>query len=173
MLLQKKERGVRAYTPWQIHRGGLTPPRESKPMRIQVVEHDANDLGVGIGGDDVPHAVREFDLGTSLHDQDIAPTLLGFADHHQIAHAVTLVLGVLTRRPARFNRQRCAHFANQLLRTFVEAHHRTCRIIRCRVQVKHVFHRGDKLRADLRNAPLLHLPGLQGVFLRGGGRFHG
>ena len=73
MLLQKKERGVRAYTPWQIHRGGLTPPRESKPVRIQVVEYDANDLGVGIGGDDVPHAVREFDLGAPFHDQDIAP----------------------------------------------------------------------------------------------------
>ena len=98
-------------------------------MRIQVVEYDANDLGVGIGGDDVPHAVREFDLGAPFHDQDIAPAPLGFADHHQIAHAVALILGVLTRRLAGFSRQRFAHFPNQLLRTFVEAHHRAGRVI--------------------------------------------
>jgi hypothetical protein len=117
--------------------------------------------------------MREFDLGAPLHDQHIAPTPLRFADHHQIAHAVALVLGVLTGRRTRLGRHGFAHFANQLLRAFVEAHHRTCRIIGRFVQVKHVFHRRDKLRADLRNTPLLHLPGLQGVFLRAGGPFHG
>jgi hypothetical protein len=47
------------------------------------------------------------------------------------------------------------------------------RIIRRFVQVKDVFHRRDKVRADLGNTPLPHLPGFQGVFLRAGEPFHG
>jgi hypothetical protein len=44
----------------------------------------------------MPHTARELDFGLTLHDQRIASALLSrFADHHQVADAVTLVLGIL------------------------------------------------------------------------------
>ena len=83
------------------------------------------------------------------------------------------VLGVLTGRRAGLRRYGFANFANQLLRAFVEAYHRVRRIVGRFVQVKDVFHRCDKVRADLGDTPFPYLPGFQGVFLRASEPFHG
>jgi hypothetical protein len=40
-------------------------------------------------------------------------------------------------------------------------------------ELTHVFHRCDKVRADLGDTPFPHLPRFQGVFLRAGEPFHG
>ena len=50
---------------------------------------------------------------------------------------------------------------------------RTRRIVGFFVQIKYVFHRRDKLRADLGNTPLLNLPRFKGVFLKAGAPSHG
>ena len=71
---------------------------------VQVVQNNPNHFGVRVAFNDVPHGVSKIDFGAALHDQHIPPAPLRFADHHQIAHAVTLVLGVLTRRLARLGR---------------------------------------------------------------------
>jgi len=73
----------------------------------------------------------------------------------------------------RLGRQGLAYFAHKLLRAFVEADDRTRRVIRCFVQIKHLFHWRDKRRADFGNAPFLYLPRFQGVFLKVDGLSHG
>lgn len=142
-------------------------------MGIEVVEHDTDDRDVRIGLDDVLHAVRKVDPGATLHQPHIAPATLGLADHHQLPNAMAPILGVLAGGRARLCWNGLADLADQLFRALVEAHHRACRIIRLGIQIQHLFHRCNKLRADLGNAPLLHLPGFQCVFLTAGARSHG
>jgi hypothetical protein len=141
-------------------------------VRVQVVEHDANELGLGEASDHMFHALREVDLGSALGDEDFAPTALGRTNHHQVADAVALVFGVLSGGRTRLYRDRLAHLGDQLLRAFIEADQGIRRIVGRFIQIEHVFHRRDEIRADLRNAPFLLLPGLERVFLRAGGLPH-
>jgi len=130
------------------------------------------DFGLGIALDNRLHAVRERGLGSAFHDQPLPPAPFGFADHHQIPDAVARVFGVLSGRRAGLGRYGFATLAHQLLRAFVEADHRVRRIVGRYLQVKDVFHRRDKVRADLGETPFPHWPRFQGVFLRGGELFH-
>lgn len=54
-------------------------------MRIEVVQHDTDDLDVGVHIDDMFHGLGKLDLGAPLGDQYLAQPKLGLADHHQIA----------------------------------------------------------------------------------------
>ena len=135
-------------------------------MGIQIVEYDTNDLGVGITLGDMPHAVSEIDFGAMFHHQDLAPSPLRFADHHQVTDAISAVFRVLACRRARSGRDEFAHFTNQLLWAFVVADNGMCRIIRRFVQIENVLHGRNKVSTDLGDTPFLHLPRFQRVFLR-------
>ena len=157
----------------------ITPPiigrerfiQRSHLVGIQIVEHDTNHLGVGITLGDMPHAVSEIDLGATLHYQDLAPSPLRLADHHQITDAISAVFSVLACRHARSGRDEFAHFTNQLLRAFVITDNGMRRIIRRFIQLENVLHGRDKVSADLRDTPFLYLPWFQSVFLRADGSF--
>ena len=127
-------------------------------MRVEVVEHDTNDIRLRIGLDDVAHAMREIYLCATFRHQYLTPASLGLADHHQFSNSIALVLDIFSCRASRLYRNGLAHFADQLLGTFVKTHYGPRRIIRSGVQIKHIFHRRDKVRADCGDAPLLYLP---------------
>ena len=61
-----------------------------------------------------------------------------------------LVLVVVTRRRSRSHGFRCARLGDELLGGFVEADQRPRRIVRPRVDVEHVLHRGDKCGVGFR-----------------------
>jgi hypothetical protein len=140
---------------------------------VQVVEHDTDRLGFGIQTDEMAHTVGQFNQRPVFHDQYLAPTPLGFADHHRIAYPVARVFGILPSGFSGSCRNRLANLADELLRTFVETHHRMCRIVRSGIDIKGIFHRGNELGADFRQVPFLDLPGLQGVFSKGVESPHG
>ena len=75
------------------------------------------------------------------------------------------VFSILTSGCAGLWRYGLTHLANQLLRAFVEADDRAHWIVGfCVTKSKQILHRRNKFGADLRNAPLLHLPRFKGVF---------
>ena len=99
--------------------GGI---KGSGMVGIQVVEHDTDRLGFGIQTDDMTHAVGKFDSCPAFHDQYLAPTALGFADHHPIAYPVPRVFGILPRGVSGLCRNRLTNLADESFRTFVETH---------------------------------------------------
>ena len=59
-----------------------------------------------------------------------------------------------------------ARLGDHLLRRFVEAHHRTLRIMRSLIDLQHVFHIGDEPRVGVRrDHPLLLEMRFENVFL--------
>ncbi len=134
-------------------------------MRVEVVQHHADHLGAGIQFDQMLHRLRKIDLVARRRHQHFARAPFWLANHQQIEHAVALVFHVVARRLPRLGRQRLAHFRDQLLGTFVEAHHRPLLVIRLFVQIQYIFYRRHEIGAYFRNAPLLLLPRLEEVFL--------
>src|SRR5262249_19499727 len=73
--------------------------------------------------------------------------------------------GMVPRRHARASWQRAAGVRDQLLTRLIKDDGRPLRIVGLSVEVQDLFHPGDKVRADRRDAPLLMLPRLKVVFL--------
>src|SRR3990172_522160 len=144
---------------------GLVERRRA--MRVQVVEHQANEFGLGVDHIKQPfNPPREIVHRTPLGYYQFTPATLGFAEPENGASAVTFVLAVIARRSARLHGYGNTDFFDQLLGRLVHAHHRAAPVIRGFVYIEYVFHVRDKLRAYLRDTPLLLLPGLEVVFFR-------
>src|SRR4051812_1255507 len=83
----------------------------------------------------------------------------------RLRNPITLILVVVACEPPARGRQRHARLGDQLFTRLVEPDHGPLLVVFFSVQVQHVFHAGDELRAHLRDAPLLFEPRLELVFL--------
>src|SRR5262252_4998989 len=115
---------------------------------------------------DHPHAVGPVHLGATVPDEHLPPSAPGLQKHQQATDASALVLIVIPSARAGSQGQREARLRNHLLTEFIQAHHRTPRVIGPLVQRPEVFPPGDERR--LRRgwkAPRLLLPRNHRVFL--------
>src|SRR5688572_29977703 len=85
-------------------------------------------------------------------------------EDEQVGGAIALVLAVVALELARCGRDRLADLADELDRALIEADHRALRIWPFGIEVEHVFHAGNELAVDLRNAPHVLAPRLEVVF---------
>ena len=135
-------------------------------MGVEVVLYNPDLVSLRIKFNDVFHALRKIEFGSTFSNQHLAKAALGFAYHHQIANSLALVFRIFAGRFSGLGGRRLADFGNQLQRAFVKANNRSLRVVRFCVQVQNIFHRGDKVSADFRDTPLLFLPGFKRVFLK-------
>src|SRR5262249_42915245 len=142
-----------------VERGGL--------MGIELVEHQANHLRLGILLiDQPPHLVREVLHRPPVAHRHVPPAGLRLTKHKEIGRALARILIVRGGHLPGLRRQGLALLGNQLHAFLVKVDLGTARIVGLGIEVQHVFHTRHKLRAYLRNTPLLILPGLKGIFLR-------
>src|SRR5262249_2732499 len=66
----------------------------------------------------------------------------------------------LALQSPRLGLDRLANLADELGRAFVETDHRALPVRLFSMEVEHVFHAGDKLAVDVRDAPHVLAPGL-------------
>src|SRR4029450_6326021 len=125
-------------------------------------------LGIGVVDvDQVLDAVCPVDAGAPSADHDVAPASQRLADQEQGAHAPTLVLVVLARRPPGRDRRWGSDLRQQLAAGLVQADLRAARVIGPGVDPKHVLHPPDELRVLLGwDAPALGQPRLELVCAR-------
>ena len=84
-------------------------------------------------------------LGAPVADHDPAPASQRLADQEQVAHAPTLVLIILTRRPPRRDQVGRGDLGEQLAAGLLQADLRAARIIGPGGDPKHVLHPPDEL----------------------------
>ncbi len=85
--------------------------------------------------------------------------------HEQAGRAIALVLVVVARRPSRLHRDGRARLGYKLFRCFVEADERPGRVVRSRVDLKHVLHRSHERSVRLgRDHPILLQVRFESVF---------
>jgi hypothetical protein len=87
-------------------------------------------------------------------------------EDEQIGGAIALVLAVVALQLPRLGLNGLANLADELGRAFVETDHWALPIGFFSIEVEHIFHPGDKLAVDLRDAPHILAPGLELVFLQ-------
>ena len=132
---------------------------------VQIVQDHADDGGVGVGHVYQPlHLVGEVRHGAAFGDGNVSPTRQRLAEQEEVASAAPAVLVVLPPGPSRLGGQWFPHFSQQLRGGLVEAHHRPAGVVGLGIQVQHVLHRRHELPVHLGDAPLLFLPGFEGVF---------
>src|SRR5262245_46704634 len=85
-------------------------------------------------------------------------------EDEQVGGAVALILAVVALQLPRLGLDGLANLADELGRAFVETDHRTLPIGLRSIEVEHIFHAGDELAVDLRDAPHVLAPGLELVF---------
>jgi hypothetical protein len=93
-----------------------------------------------------------------------APGPMHVEEDEQIGCAITLVLAIITLQLSRLGLDRLANLADELDRAFVETDHRALPIRLFSIEVEHIFHAGDELAVDPRDAPHVLAPGLELVF---------
>src|SRR5215216_3588858 len=135
-------------------------------VRIQVVEHYPHPLGLRECFINKPsHLSREVLHRSLLGHCDVPPPSLRFTKHKQVAHASSLIFVIEALDSSGTCRHWLSGFSNQLFARLIKPDCGTLFIIIFGVQIKHVFHAGDKLGVDLAYAPLLFQPRLEFVFL--------
>ena len=135
-------------------------------MGGQVVHDDADHRDVGIVEiDQVAHALSEVLVGAPVGDFDPAPRLMGVEQDEQVECAVAAVFTVVALELAGLGRDGRPHLADQLGRTFVEAHDRPVRIGDLCIEVEHILHARDVFAIDLGDAPHIPAPGLEFILL--------
>src|SRR3981189_2222225 len=98
-------------------------------MGREVVEHDADALGLGIMEiNEIAHALGEVTGGTAVGDLDLAPGLVDIEEDEQVGRAVAAILAVVALELARRGRDGLSDLADQLGRALIEAYHRPLRI---------------------------------------------
>src|SRR5215218_7885503 len=108
--------------------------------------------------------VRPVDAGAPLTDHDVAPASQRLADQEEVAHAPTLVLVVLARRPPGRDRVGRGDLAEQLAAGLVQADLGAARVIRSGGDRQHVLHPPAALGVVLGwDAPALGQPRLEPV----------
>jgi hypothetical protein len=99
--------------------------------------------------------------GSMFGDLHVAPGPVRVEKHKQIGRTIAPIFAIVTFGLTWLRRDRLAHFANQLSRTFVEANHRMLWIGLFGVEIENVLHTRDISTVHLRNAPHVPAPRLQ------------
>ena len=130
----------------------------------KIVHHHADQIRVRIVDiGQIAHAGGEVVRGPLICHLHMAPRSVRVEKHEQIGRAITTIFTIVTLRLTWRGRDRLAHLADQLCRTFVEANHRALRIGLFGIEIKHVLHPRDIGAVNLRNAPHVPPPRLQVV----------
>src|ERR1043165_7874639 len=131
-------------------------------MSRQVVENDADLLGVGIVlVDEVAQALGEVQASSTVRHLGVSPGSVRVDEHEDVGGAVAYVFVVVAASLAWLSLHRNSLLADELSWRFVEADDGTSRIWPLSVEWQDVFHSGDEFRIDLGDAPHLLLPGLE------------
>ena len=134
-------------------------------MGVEIVQHHTNHLGFGVADVHQPlHCLGKVHLGTLLGHMYVPLAALRFNKEKEIARAVACIFVIKALRLPWLCRQGLLGLLDQLLARLINVDFGTLGILRLRVDVQHVFHRGDKLGAHCRDAPLLLEPGLEVLF---------
>ena len=134
-------------------------------MGVEMVQHHAHHDGFWVALVYQPlHFIGEVELGPLLRHMHVPPAGLRFDKEKKIARAVALVFVIKALRLPWLGRQRLPGLFDALLARLLKVDLGTFGILRLRVHLQHVFHRGDKLGAHVRDAPLLLQPRLEVVF---------
>src|SRR5260221_835601 len=135
-------------------------------MGVQIVQHQADHARLGI---DLIHqptdGLRKIQPRALLGHSDTTQAGQRFDQHKQVRRPQALIPIVGALRGAGLARQWLAHLTMHHQRLFVKADLRSAGIVGLGIQVQDVLHGRHKVGIDVGNAPLLMLPGLQGVFL--------
>src|SRR3954447_9684393 len=133
---------------------------------IEVVEHYPHLLGPRVVlVHQRSHLPSEVHGRATLAHVEVAPSRLRLEDGEQVGRAPALVLVVVSGRTTELGRQGGALLGHHLVGYLVEADHRALRIVALLVEVEHVLHAPDELRADLGDAPLPFQPRFEVPFL--------
>ena len=111
--------------------------------------------------DKITHAGGKILSLTVIRDLHMTPGFVRIKKHEQIGCAIAAIFIIITLGLAGFCRDRLAHLADQLRRTFIEANHRMFRIGCFGVEIEHILHSCDVGAVHLRNAPHIALPRFQ------------
>lgn len=135
-----------------LRREGLV--QRGRAVRVEVVHHQRDALGLRVLRGNRLDEVRPVDLGPALGDLGHAPSGQWFASHEDVAYAQAPVLVVLALGPPWRRPDRLARLAYQLARRLVHADHRMRRVVGPPVHVEHPLHGRHELRAGFgRNHP--------------------
>src|SRR4051812_1627548 len=113
--------------------------------------------------DEIAHASGMVFRRSPFGDFDLAPGTMHVEENEEIDRAIATILVIVTFEPTRAGRDGLTRLADELHRTFVEAHHRPLGIRHLGVEIKHVLHAGDVFAVDQRNAPHVLAPGLEAI----------
>src|SRR5579875_206615 len=141
--------------------------QRSWSMGIQIIQHDSDLWRVRkMHIDQFLHRCGKILLCPSLGDFYMPPAKIGFQEQEEIAGSFSLILIIHPFPLSRLWWQRLTYMIEHLIGALIKADAWRVRIIRLRIQIQHVFHVPDELRAYTWNAPLLLLPRLEQVFFR-------
>src|SRR5215510_1293572 len=136
-------------------------------MRIEIVKYDANYGGFGVAFVHQPlHGMGKVYLGALLCHLHVPLAGLRFHKEKEIARAVAFIFVIKALRLPWLCRQGLSGFFDQLLARLIKIDFGACGIIRLRVGVQHVLHRGDKRTAHFWDAPLFLQPRLAVAFFK-------
>src|ERR1019366_1737851 len=140
--------------------------QRSRLVRVQVVLHQHNLIGVGVAHiDQILDRLSIIHTGAAFGHFHVTLASERFEHHEHIRRAVALVFIIGRRQTPRSSGNRRARFLDQLLAGFVETNQRTLGIVGPMIDLQHVFHRTNKVRILIRlNHPALVQPRLQLVF---------
>lgn len=135
-------------------------------MRVQVVLHDANLLGLRIGRRQFPHKLGVVEFRPSVRDASQALARLWLNGHQQSARAVLFIGVMLPGRLASFHLQPGNAVADQKTRALVKANQRVALVYWQAVEVENLLHAGNESRVHNANAPGLVQMRSEFVFFR-------
>src|SRR6202035_1122906 len=111
--------------------------------------------------DEIAHALGVVFCRSPLSDFDLAPGTMHVEENEEIDRTIATILVIVTFELTRPGRDGLTDLADELHRTFVEAHDRSLGIGRFGIEIKHVLHPGDVFAIDLWNAPHVFAPGFE------------
>src|SRR5579859_4078236 len=134
-------------------------------MRVQMIHHQANTLGLGIDLINQPaDGCREIQPGASLGHFQTTETRLGFNEDKQVGGPQPLIFIIAASGRPWFERQWLAYLPMHDQWFLVKADHWLAFLIGLSIQMQDLLHRGNLLCIYSGNAPLLMLPRLQFIF---------
>src|SRR5262245_16422504 len=135
-------------------------------MGVEIVQDDPDHLRPRIALINQPlHLVSKIHFRAVRRHRDLPPARLGFTEHKQVASPFALISIIRAARVPSLHGQGSTDVGQQLFAGFVKVDLRALGIIGLGIQVQDILPLRDKLRAYLRNTPLLFEPGLERVFL--------
>lgn len=88
---------------------------------------------------------------------------IGVDHNEEVGRAIALVFRIVAVSLSRFLHDRHTRLADELDRTFIEAHDWSLRITRLGVEIEEILHPGDIFAIDSGDAPHLLLPGFRSL----------